>query len=501
MLGIQEFPKVGALVFSHLPAPAGHGAGADTSGEGCPLSGLSHGSDSSLHGSEGTGGLLALTARCRDVDMESAARLHAAFTQLPRNIVETGPAAAGAVVLSTCNRFEIFCEVLPGTDASTACSDILDSLSQCSGVPRSRLSSWFEYMTGQSVTEHLMAVGCGLESPVVGEREITGQVRRALADAQKAGTATGLLIRLFQAAARTAKEVGARTSLSAAGRSIASVALELATGGHGRKALADAAVVVLGTGSYAGCITRMLRDKQCSNMSVFSQTGRAEAFVAARGGTALSPTEVATAVRQADILVGCSGNGARVTASELARWRQGTRRPLAVIDLAPCHDFEPRVADLAGIELITLESVHLHAPGPDAEALHQARALVRRAAGSFAEQERSRSADLGIVALRQHVDQVLQAEMDRVRIQLGDSAAADEVHLALRRIVRRLLHEPTVRARQLAAAGRQDDYLAALDAIFGIGAPASGLSGVMSAGRDQRDVRPWAYRPEDRDAS
>lgn len=501
MLGRPRILQGGRTKLSPSAGTGRTQSGVDTSGEECLLSGLTNGSGSSLHSPDRTAGLLALTARCRDVDMESAARLHAASPQLCRIILVTGAATAGAVVLSTCNRFEIFCEVLPGTDAGAACSDILDSLTQCSGVPRSRLSSWFEYKTGQSVTEHLMAVGCGLDSAVVGEREIAGQVRRALSEAQKAGTATELLTRLFQAAARTAKEVGARTSLSAAGRSIASVALELATSGPCRQSLADAAVVVLGTGSYAGYITRILRDKQCSNISVFSQTGRAEAFVAARGGTALSPTEVADAVRQADILAGCSGNGARITASTLARWRQETRRPLAVIDLAPSHDFEPQVADLTGIDLITLESVHLNAPGPDAEAVDQARALVRRAARRFAEQERSRSADLGIVALRQHVDQVLQAEMDRVRIQMGHSAAAEEVHMALRRIVRRLLHEPTVRARELAAAGRQDDYLAALDVLFGISAPADGPSGVVSACRDQRDVRPLPYRPEDRDAS
>lgn len=476
------------------------------------MSGLVHGSGLSRHSPDGTACLLALTAKCRDVDMESAARLHAASTQLPRNMVDTSAAVAGAVVLSTCNRFEIFCEVLPGTDASAACAGILDSLTQCSGIPRSRLSSWFEYKTGQAVTEHLMAVGCGLESAVVGEREITGQVRRALAEAQKAGTATGHLTRLFQAATRTAREVGARTSLSAAGRSIASVALELATGGPARKSLANAAVVVLGTGSYAGCITRLLRDKQCSDISVFSQTGRAAAFVAARGGTALAPEELAAAVGRADILIGCSGSGARVTATALARWRQATRAPLAVIDLAASHDFEPQVADLAGIGLITLESVHRNAPGPDAEALHQARALVRRAARRFAEQERSRNADLGIVALRQHVDQVLQAEMDRVRVQLGHSAATNEIHLALRRAVRRLLHEPAVRARELAAAGRQDDYLAALDLVFGIAPPGGALSAGLSAGREVRPLgyqpealrhqpEALAYQPEDRDAS
>jgi glutamyl-tRNA reductase len=415
-----------------------------------------------------------LVAKCRDLDMESARQLHAAAAELPRYILSTSATVVGAVVLSTCNRFEVFCDVVPGGEADAIVSDILDSLTRCSKVPRSRLASWFEFKSGPSVAEHLMAVGCGLESAVVGEREITGQVRRALAEAQKAGTASGQLTRLFQAAARTAKEIGARTTLSAAGRSIASVALELATNRPGWPAISDAAVVVLGTGSYAGCITRLLKDTQCSNIAVFSQSGRAEAFVAARGGTALTPRTLAAAVSQADILIGCSGNGARIGTSALEHWRQEAGRSLAVIDLAPGHDFEPQVADLEGIELITLESVHLNAPGPDLAALHQARTLVRQAARRFEEQERLRSADLGIVALRRHLYQVLDVEMDRVRNQLGRTAAAEDVNLALRRIVRQLLHTPTVRARELAAAGRQDDYLAALDALFGISAAAGG---------------------------
>jgi glutamyl-tRNA reductase len=435
------------------------------------LSGLPHAAAPGRRNADGCAGLLVLMAKCRDLDMDSVARLHAASSQLSRNILAASAAIAGAVVLSTCNRFEIFCDVMPGTDPGAARPGILESLTRSSGVPRSSLSSWFEYKSGQSAAEHLMAVACGLESAVVGEREITGQVRRALSEAQKAGTASGQLTRLFQAAARTAKEVGARTSLSAAGRSIASVALEMATTGHGRPAISDAAVVVLGTGSYAGCITRLLKDKQCSNISVFSRSGRAEAFVAVRGGTALTPMELPAAVRQADILVGCSGSGTRIGVSGLMRWRQETRRPLAVVDLAPSHDFEPHVADLEGIELITLESVHANAPGADADALHQARTLVRQAARRFEEQQRLRSADLGIVALRQHLHQVLDAEMDRVRNQRERAAAAEEVNIALRRIVRQLLHTPTVRARELAAEGRQDDYLAALDALFGIRAP------------------------------
>lgn len=120
------------------------------------------------------------------------------------------------------------------------------------------------------------------------------------------------------------------------------------------------------------------------------------------------------------------------------------------------------------VELITLESVRLAAPEEQAESLRQAGELVSTAAASFQERIASRSVDASIVALRKHTQQVLDAEMARVRAQHGCTAAAEEVEFALRRMVRQLLHVPTVRARQLAAEGRQDDYTAALEALYGI---------------------------------
>jgi glutamyl-tRNA reductase len=412
--------------------------------------------------------LLVLVAKYRDLDIESAARLHSVSSQLARHLLASSSAVSGSVVLSTCSRFEIYCEVSPTADVDTACSDALDSVCLCTGLPVALLSSLFEHTHGESATEHLFAVAAGLDSVVAGEREVAGQVRRALAEAQAAGTASGRLIRLFQAAARTRKDVGGRTALSSTSRSIASVALDLAAAGSGHPALSDVSVVLFGTGAYAACIAEILRSRRCSTTSVFSQSGRAEAFVAARGGAALTARELPAAIARADIIIGCSGTESRIGAAQLAAWREEAARPLTVIDLAPSHDFDPQVADLPGIDLITLESVRLAAPPADAEALRLAGALVRQAARRFEEREAIRIVDTAIVALRRHIHQVLDAETERVTKQHGCGATAEDVNFALRRIVRRLLHIPTVRARELATAGRQDDYAAALEALFGL---------------------------------
>lgn len=420
--------------------------------------------------------LLVLVAKYRDLDPESAAALHSAsaglapqlVSGLVSGLVSDGARISASVVLSTCNRFEIYCELpsLAGLDAARA--DVLDAVVLCSGLPRIRLAALFEELRGAAAVEHLFAVAAGLDSVVVGEREVAGQVRRALADAQSAGTASGRLGRLFQAASRTAKDVGAQTALSSAGRSIAAVALDLAGAGTNQAGTGGTSAVLFGTGAYAGCVAGLLKTRKYSDISVFSHSGRADAFVAARGGRAVSARQLPAAVAGADLVIGCSGSGARIDAAALARWREGAARPLTVIDLAPSHDFDPHVAELPGVELITLESIHLAAPPADAEALRHARALVRQAALRFEEQDAVRAVDTAVVALREYLHQVLRSEMERVGKQHGRGASADDVNLALRHLIRRLLHTPTVRARELAALGRQDDYTAALEALFGL---------------------------------
>ena len=437
--------------------------------------------------------LLVLVAKYRDLDIESATRLQAVSSELGQHLLASSSAVSGSVVVATCSRFEIYCEAASREHIDAVCSAALASVRLCTGLPVAQLASLFEHWSGASAAEHLFAVAAGLDSVVVGERQVAGQVRRALAAAQTAGTASGLLVRLFQQASRTGRDVGARSALSSASRSIAYVALELAASGSAHASLADKSVVLFGTGSYAACVAEILRSRRCPTLSVFSQSGRAEAFVASRGGTALTARKLPAAIARADIIIGCSGTETRINAVQLAGWRDDTGRALTVIDLAPSHDFDPRVADLPGIELITLDSVRFAAPPADAEALRLAGALVRQAARSFEKQEGLRVVDAAIVALRGHVHQVLEAEMERVMKEHGGGPQAEDVILAMRRIVRRLLHVPTVRARELASDGRQHDYAAALEALFGLsiqltGARNLGIDNLSGQNRPRWDV-------------
>ncbi len=412
--------------------------------------------------------LLSLIATHSDVDLETVARLSAGASQVPSSLLETGSAVTGSVVLATCNRFEVYCEAKSEADIEAARSAVVAEISRHSGLNKDLVSRSFTTNTGESVAKHLFAVGAGLDSAVVGEREIAGQVRRALIEAQDKGTASGGLTRLFQTASRTAKDVGALTALGKRGLSIVSVALELATDLSLDTDWSTKDVVVFGTGAYAGATMALLKERGCSRISVYSSSGRAESFTASRGGTPLTRDSLPDALAAADIVIGCSGSESQVSAGDIRRVRKSSNKPLIIIDLALTHDFDPEVREVDGVELITLESVRLAAPAEQVESLKQASSIVADAAKAFSELQLSRQMDSAIVALRRHTLNVLDSELEKVRAQHGCTGAAEEVEFAMRRMVKQLLHVPTVRARELAASGQQDDYIKGLEALFGI---------------------------------
>lgn len=412
--------------------------------------------------------LFSLVATHADIDLETVAQLSNGSSVLASSALAESGLVSGAVVLATCNRYEIYGETPHAEDLEAARSALVGKISGLSGLNEQLVSKAFSTNSGSEVSRHLFAVSAGLDSAVVGEREIAGQVRRALITAQHEGTASPGLVRLFQAASKTAKDVGAQTALGSRGLSIVSVALDLATDLSDDSSWANKKVVVFGTGAYAGATMSLLRERGCKDISVYSSSGRAEAFVATRGGTALDADMLPAAVAAADVMIGCSGSDNRVEAAELARIRESSAGTLIAIDLALTHDFDPAVGELDGVELLTLESVRLAAPQEQAESLAQASAIVSGAAAAFEQEREARSVDAAIVALRRHTMSVLDAEMEKVRARHGCTAAAEEVEFALRRMVKQLLHIPTVRARELAANGQQDDYVSALEALYGI---------------------------------
>lgn len=408
---------------------------------------------------------LSLVASHSQLDLETVAQISASASGLAAASVNGSAAINGAVVLATCNRFEVYADVEHVEDAT---EHLVAHLAATTELSADFLARQLTALEGDPVIEHLFSVGAGLDSAVVGEREIAGQVRRALAQAQQEKTTTSSLTRLFQNATRAAKDVGSNTNLGTQGKSVVAVALDLAEElTDEATAWADQNVVLFGTGSYAGATMALLKERGVERISVYSSSGRAAEFTGKRGGFPLTDELLPQALREADIIVGCSGGGQRLDRAALEEVRV-KNHPLIAIDMALTHDFDPALVEMADVELITLESVRMAAPTDQALAVHAASRIVKTAAREFAAAQREREADFAIVALRQHTKAVLDAEVARVRAQHGCTAAADEVELAMRRMMRQLLHIPTVRARELASEGRTADYVTALQTLYGL---------------------------------
>lgn len=309
--------------------------------------------------------------------------------------------------------------------------------------------------------EHLFTVASGLESAVVGEREIAGQVRRALATAQQAGPVPGELVQLFEHAAHTARQVGQHTTIGSQGRSIVAVALDLADT-VAEKDWANRRALIFGTGAYAGATIAALRERGCEDIWVNSRSGRAQQFAAKRDVHAVPQGHSWQAMSEADVIIGCSGGAAPLPPSDIPPGRH------TILDLALSRDFDPAVADLPEVELITLESVRMAAPEETEEAVATAQRIVESEMQAFAARQKTRNIDAAIVALRGHTMSVLDTELEKVRNQFGCGAAAEQLELAMRRMVKSLLHTPTIRAKQMAAQGRTDEYVAGLEALYGI---------------------------------
>lgn len=410
---------------------------------------------------------MSLVASHRNRDLALLEQLSVGAHALGGAVVDAGSPVRGAVVLPTCNRFEVYLET---DDAVAGRAAVIAELERTTGLERERIEAALVTYEGDDAVQHLLSVSTGLESMVVGEREISGQVRRALIDAQAHDHLTPLLDRLFQSALRTARVVASSTGLGTSGQSVVSVAFDLA---EKTVTLAGARAVVIGTGALAQSAVSSMLARGVEIQGVFSPSGRAAHFAARHSLQPLDDAGLQAALREADLVLACSGSENTVlTARMVAAARTGVHTPLTIVDLALHTDVDADVAQLAGVHIVDLTDVGTHAPQESPHAIDAARAIVAHAVARFQTQENARSLDPAVVALREHVFGLLEREVARNRPAQGATAQtieqADTTEQALRRFAKTLLHTPTVRAREHAQAGESDQYLDAIRALYGI---------------------------------
>ncbi|HEY2057904.1 MAG TPA: glutamyl-tRNA reductase [Amycolatopsis sp.] len=372
-----------------------------------------------------------------------------------------------AMLVSTCNRIEVYAVV---ETFHGGVNDVSDVLARQAGMePAELYDSLYVHYAGAAV-EHLFSVTSGLDSMVVGETQILGQVRAAYATAREAGTVGRTLHELIQTTLRVGKRVHSETGLDKLGASVVSEALAAAGELAGKHAL------IVGAGSMGALTASHLRKAGIGRITVANRTEanavRLAEKVTEQGVPAQSVplSGVAAAVAEADVVVCCTGAQNAVFTPGHVPARAG--RPLVVCDLGLPKDVDPEVAHLAGVTVVDLETIQrrMREAGAPTTERQKAKAdgIVLDEVRDYLAGQRRAEVTPTVTALRRRAADVVDAELLRLdnRLPELDSQVREEVGRTVRRVVDKLLHAPTVRVKQLAAETADTDYANALRELF-----------------------------------
>ncbi|MFP4055690.1 MAG: glutamyl-tRNA reductase [Candidatus Brocadiia bacterium] len=375
-----------------------------------------------------------------------------------------------AVVLSTCNRVEVYACGLEGPGEGA----LRDFLASFHGVwPETLESHLYEHEGAQAVA-HLFRVASGLDSMVVGEAQVTGQVREAYRVASEAGAAGRVFHRLFQQALAAAKRVRTRTDVAAGRASVGSVAVDLAE--RIFESLSERTVLVVGAGKMGETVLRSLRAAGAQTTMVANRTyERAQALARECGGRAVRFDELAAHLGQADIVIASTDAPHYVLRrSQVAQALEQRRgRPLFLIDISVPRDIEPQAADLEGCYLYNIDDLQAVV---DATLARRRRELGRCAdiidedVDAFMQWLERLEVGPTIAELSQRLHELKRRELDDLlnRAPQLDEAARAEVERMANRLVNKILHEPIKTLRQPTARQRSESLLTAALRLFGL---------------------------------
>ncbi|MEU3495488.1 glutamyl-tRNA reductase [Kitasatospora cineracea] len=384
---------------------------------------------------------------------------------------------AEAALVNTCNRIELYADV---DKFHAGVAELSQLLAGHSGVDLDELTPHLYVHYEDRAVHHLFSVACGLDSMVVGEGQILGQLRDALAKAQEEHTAGRGLNELFQQALRVGKRAHSETGIDKAGQSLVTFGLEQVAAGAGP--IAGKRALVVGAGSMSSLAAATLVRSGVTDLLVANRTpARAERLVEILGGAArtLDFAKVPQALADVDLVISCTGAaGTVIDAPEVAaalalRGAQTASRdsaaPLAFLDLAMPRDVDHAVHALDGALLVDLESLsHAHAATPGAGDVDAVSTIVADEVTAFGQAQRAARIAPTVVALRAMASEVVRGELARLTSRLPDldERSSAEISQTVRRVVDKLLHAPTVKVKQLAAEPGGASYAEALRELF-----------------------------------
>jgi glutamyl-tRNA reductase len=398
---------------------------------------------------------------------------------------------AGSLVVSTCNRVEVYAEVDKFHGGVSAISELL---ARHAGIPLAELTPHLYVHYEDRATQHLLSVTCGLDSMVIGESQILGQVRQALRKAQDQGTLCRSLSDLASLALRAGKRAHSETGIDRAGASLVSVGLATAAQrlrdarpSQGTRCaqddssageLAGLSVLVVGAGSMSSLAVATAARMEAGRLVVANRTSaRAGRLAATVSATAVGLSRLPAEIAAADLVVSCTGAPghvitADVVASALAS-RAPSGRPLVLLDLAMPRDIDPGAEKLPGVSVIDLEAVGGVGGAGGSGGVHDedvaaVRRIVAEELAARVSADRAAKVAPTVVALRAKATEVVDAELARLvrRVAGLDARARREIAQSMRRIADKLLHAPTVRVKELAGSPGGDSYEAVLRVLF-----------------------------------
>jgi glutamyl-tRNA reductase len=422
---------------------------------------------------------------------------------------------AGSLVVSTCNRVEIYAEV---GSFHGGVSTICELLARHAGLPLAELTPHLYVHYGDRAAQHLLAVACGLDSMVVGESQILGQVRQALRMAREQGTLGHTLSDLGSLGLRAGKRAHAETGIDRAGASLVSVGLVAAAqrlrGGQPGQPLEPAqpaqaatldglSVLVVGAGSMSSLAVATADRMGAASLVVANRSlARGQRLAATVSGRAADLTSLPAEIAAADVVVCCTGAPGHVVTAETVAAAMASRspggRPLAVLDLALPRDVEPAARGVDGVSVLDLEEIGragsvgpAHTGWAPEEDVAAVRRIVAEELAAHLSADRAAKVAPTVVALRAKAAGVVEAELARLtgRVPGLDTKARREIAQSMRRIADKLLHAPTVRVKELAGSPGGDSYEAVLRVLFDLDPEA-----VQSVARADAVAPEWPER-------
>ena len=384
---------------------------------------------------------------------------------LPKTLdeLQSAETISEVLLLSTCNRIEVYADA---ARFHPAVAEITRVLARRAGLAVADLATHLYVHFAEAAAEHLFSVASGLDSMVIGESQILGQVRSAYALGSDAGSVGSVLHELAQTALRVGKRVHTETGVDQAGASIVSVALDAAErllgGLDGRR------VLIVGAGSMGALASATLtrRARELDIVVANRSAARAERLAESLHARAVGLGELPAAVTAADLVVSSTGSTGLVIDADAVAPRQG--RPLVVLDLALPRDVDPVVGRLPDVSYVDLEALRTSGAVVSDADVRAATAIVADELRAYLGEQQQLAVAPTVTALRARANQVIDAELARLHSRLPgvDDQVRREVAAAVRRAVEKVLHAPTVRVKELAATPGGDHYASALRELF-----------------------------------